>query len=65
MCIRDSWVDEQYDHGQTILQRRCPVLPADTPESLAARVFAEELEALPEAILRIATRAASPAPTAS
>lgn len=59
------WVDEQYDHGQTILQRRCPVLPDDTPDSLAARVFAEELEALPEAILRIATRAASPAPTAS
>lgn len=59
------WVDEQYDHGQTILQRRCPVLPDDTPDSLAVRVFAEELEALPEAILRIATRAASPSPTAS
>jgi len=59
------WVDGQYDHGQTILQRRCPVLPDDTPDSLAARVFAEELEALPEAILRIATRAASPTPTTS
>jgi formyltetrahydrofolate-dependent phosphoribosylglycinamide formyltransferase len=59
------WVDEQYDHGQTILQRRCPVLPGDTPDSLASRVFAEELEALPEAILRIATRATSPAPAAN
>jgi phosphoribosylglycinamide formyltransferase-1 len=47
------WVDEQYDHGETILQRRCPVLPGDTPDTLAARVFAEELEALPEAIRRV------------
>lgn len=48
------WVDERYDHGEVILQRRCPVLPDDTPESLAARVFAEEREALPEAVGRIA-----------
>lgn len=48
------WVDEQYDHGPHILQRRCPVLPGDSPESLASRVFAEELLALPEAIRRIA-----------
>ena len=44
------WVDERYDHGATILQRRCPVRPGDTPQALADRVFAEELEALPEAI---------------
>lgn len=56
------WVDEQYDHGQTILQRRCPVLPSDTPESLASRVFAEELEALPEAIRGVAARVATLAP---
>lgn len=47
------WVDGQYDHGARILQRRCPVLPGDTPDTLAARVFVEELEALPEAIRRI------------
>ena len=34
-----------------ILQRTCPVLPGDTPRRLAARVFAEELLALPAADL--------------
>lgn len=43
-------VDAQYDHGQTILQRRCPVLPGDTPDTLAARVFTEECKAYPEAL---------------
>lgn len=50
------WVDEQYDHGEAILQRRCEVRPDDTPDTLAARVFAEELLALPEAIRQVATR---------
>ncbi|MFO0962358.1 MAG: phosphoribosylglycinamide formyltransferase [Phycisphaerales bacterium] len=44
------WVDEQYDHGETVLQRRCPVEPGDTPETLAARVFAQEQLAYPQAI---------------
>lgn len=48
------WVDEQYDHGETILQRRCPVVAGDTAATLADRVFAEELVALPEAIRRVA-----------
>ncbi|MBK7405429.1 MAG: phosphoribosylglycinamide formyltransferase [Phycisphaerales bacterium] len=43
-------VDEQFDHGRTILQRRCPVLPGDTPETLAARVFEQECLAYPEAL---------------
>ncbi|MBT8485957.1 MAG: phosphoribosylglycinamide formyltransferase [Phycisphaerales bacterium] len=47
-------VDEAYDHGPTILQRRCPVKPGDTPEELAARVFVEECHAYPEAVQRIA-----------
>jgi folate-dependent phosphoribosylglycinamide formyltransferase PurN len=47
-------VDEEYDHGRTLLQRRCPVLAGDSPESLAARVFAEECVAMPEAIAAIA-----------
>ncbi|MDA0802369.1 MAG: formyltransferase family protein [Planctomycetota bacterium] len=45
-------VDEEYDHGPPLLQRRCPVLPGDTPEILAQRVFEEELAAWPEAITR-------------
>ncbi|MGA1045050.1 MAG: formyltransferase family protein [Phycisphaerales bacterium] len=56
------WVDEAYDRGETILQRRCPVLPGDTPESLAARVFAEECEAMPEAVARIAAGKVPAAP---
>jgi phosphoribosylglycinamide formyltransferase-1 len=43
-------VDEEYDHGATILERRCPVLAGDTPESLAERVYGEEIGAYPEAI---------------
>lgn len=43
-------VDDQYDHGRIVAQRRCPVLPADTPESLAARVFEQELIAYPDAV---------------
>lgn len=48
-------VDDEYDHGRVLLQRAVPVLPDDSPESLAARVFAAECETLPEAICRIAT----------
>ena len=48
-------VDDEYDHGRILLQKTVPVLPDDTPESLAARVFAAECQALPEAITRIAT----------
>ena len=44
------FVDNQYDHGPIILQRVVPVEEEDTPETLAARVFAAECEALPEAI---------------
>jgi folate-dependent phosphoribosylglycinamide formyltransferase PurN len=47
-------VDDEYDHGRVLVQRVVPVLPDDSPESLAARVFAAECEALPEAIARIA-----------
>lgn len=42
--------DEEYDHGRVVLQKRVPVLPGDTPETLAARVFAAECEAYPEAV---------------
>ncbi len=48
-------VDDEYDHGRVLLQRAVPVLPDDSPESLAARVFAAECETLPDAIGRIAS----------
>jgi phosphoribosylglycinamide formyltransferase-1 len=44
------FVDNQYDHGPIILQRVVPVEQDDTAQTLAARVFAAECEALPEAI---------------
>jgi formyltetrahydrofolate-dependent phosphoribosylglycinamide formyltransferase len=44
------FVDNQYDHGPIVLQRVVPVADDDTPETLAARVFAAECEAYPEAI---------------
>jgi phosphoribosylglycinamide formyltransferase 1 len=46
--------DLEYDRGPIILQKRVPVLPGDTPETLAARVFEAECEAYPEAIRRVA-----------
>jgi phosphoribosylglycinamide formyltransferase-1 len=47
-------VDDEYDHGRILLQQTVPVEPLDSPESLAARVFAAECEALPDAINRLA-----------
>jgi folate-dependent phosphoribosylglycinamide formyltransferase PurN len=44
------YVTDEYDQGPIILQRVVPVVPGDTIESLAARVFAEECIAYPEAI---------------
>ncbi len=44
------FVDAQYDNGPIILQRTCPVLENDTPDSLAHRVFEEEKIAYPQAI---------------
>jgi len=53
------FVDDQYDHGAPILQRKIALLPGETPESLAQRVFEEEKLALPEAI-RLVLGALSP-----
>jgi phosphoribosylglycinamide formyltransferase-1 len=44
------FADDVYDHGPIVLQRAVPVQDDDTPETLAARVFAAECEAYPEAI---------------
>ena len=46
-------VDEQYDHGAVILQRKCLVLANDTAQSLAERVFKEECVAYPQAIRQV------------
>ena len=44
------FVDEIYDHGPILVQRTVPVLPDDTPESLAARVLEIEHRILPAAV---------------
>jgi formyltetrahydrofolate-dependent phosphoribosylglycinamide formyltransferase len=44
------FADDHYDRGPVILRRKVPVLPADTPDTLAHRVFFEECRAYPEAI---------------
>jgi phosphoribosylglycinamide formyltransferase-1 len=43
-------VDEIYDHGRILEQVRIPVLPDDTPETLAARVLVEEHKLYPRVL---------------
>ena len=54
-------VDEVYDRGEILAQRRVPLLPGDTPETLAGRVLTAEHALLPEVVLA-AARAGRPAP---
>ena len=56
-------VDEEYDRGAILGQRRVPVLSGDTPDTLAARVLTEEHRILPAAVLA-AARAGRPVPLA-
>ncbi len=44
------FVDEIYDHGPIILQKKVEVMETDTPESLAARVLKLEHELFPEVV---------------
>jgi len=48
------FADQTYDTGPILVQRTCPVLESDTPDTLAARVFEQECLAYPEAISLIA-----------
>ncbi len=43
-------VEDVYDTGDALVQKRVPVLAGDTVRSLAERVFAAECEAYPEGI---------------
>ena len=49
------FADETYDTGPIVLQKCVPVLETDDPDTLAARVFAAECIAYPEAINLIAS----------
>ena len=48
--ITIHYVDELYDHGRHIFQAVCPVLPADTSESLAKKIHLLEYEYYPKVI---------------
>ena len=43
-------VDDKYDQGPILIQRRVPVQNGDTPETLAARVLEVEHQILPQAV---------------
>ena len=47
-------VDEVYDRGGVLAQERVPVLPGDTPDTLAARVLEVEHRLLPAVVLAAA-----------
>lgn len=48
--ITIHYVNDRYDEGDVIFQTRCPVLPNDTPESLAQRVHNLEHEHYPRVV---------------
>jgi len=54
------YVNENYDEGRIIFQAKCPVLPTDSPDDVAAKVHALEYEHFPrvigEAVLGIKER---------
>lgn len=54
-------VDEEYDRGATLAQASVPVLPDDSPATLAERVLALEHRLLPAAV-RHAAEAGRPVP---
>lgn len=54
-------VDEEFDRGPILAQRKVPVLSDDTAERLAARVLEMEHRLLPEVVLA-AARAGRPVP---
>ena len=48
--ITIHYVNDHYDQGAIIFQAKCPVLPTDTPDDLAARIHELEYRDFPEII---------------
>lgn len=48
--ITIHYVNDHYDQGTIIFQAKCPVLPTDTPDDLAARVHELEYRYFPQII---------------
>lgn len=51
--ITIHYVNEHYDSGDIIFQAKCPVLPGDNADTLAARVHALEYEHYPVVISKL------------
>lgn len=49
-------VDEQYDNGKHIFQAFCPVLPGDTPGTLATRIHALEHANYPRVVEEVVNK---------
>jgi len=54
------YVDRGMDTGPIIAQRRVPILPTDTPETLHARIQLAEHEVYPQVVRDLALRAKGP-----
>ncbi len=48
--ITIHWVNEAYDEGDIILQKKCPINPSDSPEDVADKVHALEYAHFPKTI---------------
>lgn len=51
--ITIHYVNNEYDAGEIIFQAKCPVLPKDTPETIAKRVHELEYQYFPRVIEKI------------
>lgn len=51
--ISIHYVNEKYDEGKIIFQAKCPVLPTDSPEDVAAKVHELEYKYFPEVIEKV------------
>ena len=52
--ITIHYVNNEYDSGDIIFKATCPILPDDTPDSLAERVHALEYQHFPHVIEEVA-----------
>lgn len=55
--ITIHYINEHYDEGAIILQKKCSVLSADTPDDVAAKVHALEYEYYPKIIEQVIKQA--------
>ncbi|WP_174300600.1 phosphoribosylglycinamide formyltransferase [Caulobacter sp. S45] len=58
------WVSEGVDEGEAIGQAEVPVLPGDTPDTLAARVLKAEHMLYPQCLAKAAEAVRNPSPLA-